>query len=167
MGLARWPRPIWSTCIAADGQDIAGRHYYRPRLEAVAAKYASQFGKVKLFTIDEVFGGWQKAQTTHSADGGVFDQIYKPGQSLSGFRLSRIGSPQERPGLRLLSSAALSSCRFARFATHRPPRTWPGAAIRAKLSSAFNGEMVQPAISWGAMKSSPLPSSGFDLAQGA
>ena len=63
-----------------DGQDIAGRHYYRPRLEAVAAKYAAQFGNVKLFTIDEVFGGWQKAQTTHFADGGIFDQIYKPGQ---------------------------------------------------------------------------------------
>ena len=63
-----------------DGQDIAGRHYYRPRLEAVAAKYATQFGNVKLFTIDEVFGGWQKAQTTHFADGGIFDQIYKPGQ---------------------------------------------------------------------------------------
>ncbi len=56
------------------------RHYYRPRLEAVAAKYASQFRKVELFTIDEVFGGWQKAQTTHFADGGIFDQIYKPGQ---------------------------------------------------------------------------------------
>jgi sulfate/thiosulfate transport system substrate-binding protein len=64
----------------ADGQDIAGRHYYRPRLEAAAAKYATQFGNVKLFTIDEVFGGWQKAQTTHFADGGIFDQIYKPGQ---------------------------------------------------------------------------------------
>ncbi len=63
-----------------DGQDIAGRHYYRPRLEAVAAKYAAQFGTIKLFTIDEVFGGWQKAQTTHFADGGIFDQIYKPGQ---------------------------------------------------------------------------------------
>lgn len=63
-----------------DGQDIAGRHYYRPRLEAVAAKYATQFGSVKLFTIDEVFGGWQKAQTIHFADGGTFDQIYKPGQ---------------------------------------------------------------------------------------
>ena len=63
-----------------DGQEIAGRHYYRPRLEAAATKYASQFGKVKLFTIDEVFGGWQKAQTTHFADGGIFDQIYKPGQ---------------------------------------------------------------------------------------
>ena len=62
-----------------EGQDIAGRHYYRPRLEAAAARYASQFSKVNLFTVDEVFGGWQKAQTTHFADGGVFDQIYTPG----------------------------------------------------------------------------------------
>ncbi len=62
-----------------EGQDIAGRHYYRPRLEAAAARYASQFIKVSLFTVDEVFGGWQKAQATHFADGGVFDQIYTPG----------------------------------------------------------------------------------------
>jgi sulfate transport system substrate-binding protein len=62
-----------------EGQDIAGRHYYRPRLQAAAAKYAGQFAKVNLFTIDEVFGGWQKAQTAHFADGGVFDQIYQPG----------------------------------------------------------------------------------------
>ena len=44
----------------------------------VAAKYATQFPKVNLFTIDEVFGGWQKAQKTHFNDGGIFDQIYKP-----------------------------------------------------------------------------------------
>jgi sulfate transport system substrate-binding protein len=62
------------------GQDIVGRHYYRPRLQAAAAKYASQFSKVNLFTIDEVFGGWQKAQATHFADGGIFDQIFQPGQ---------------------------------------------------------------------------------------
>lgn len=58
-----------------DGQDIAGKHYYRPRDAKVAAKYTKQFAPVKLFTIDEVFGGWQKAQKTHFADGGVFDQI--------------------------------------------------------------------------------------------
>jgi sulfate transport system substrate-binding protein len=59
-----------------EGQDIAGRHYYRPRLEKVAAKYAGQFTKISLVTVDDVFGGWQKAQKTHFADGGVFDQIY-------------------------------------------------------------------------------------------
>jgi sulfate transport system substrate-binding protein len=62
-----------------EGQDIAGRHYYRPRLASAASKYASQFTQVTLFTIDEAFGGWQKAQTKHFADGGVFDQIYVPG----------------------------------------------------------------------------------------
>jgi sulfate transport system substrate-binding protein len=60
------------------GQDIAARHYYRPRLKSVAAKYSAQFPTMKLFTVDEVFGGWQKAQKTHFADGGVFDQIYQP-----------------------------------------------------------------------------------------
>ena len=60
------------------GQEIAAKHYYRPRLEAVRTKYAGTFPKVELFTIDEVFGGWQKAQKTHFADGGVFDQIQKP-----------------------------------------------------------------------------------------
>ena len=63
-----------------EGQDVAGRNFYRPRLEAVASKYATQFPKVSLFTIDEVFGGWQKAQSTHFADGGVFDQIYLAGR---------------------------------------------------------------------------------------
>jgi len=58
-----------------EGQEIAGRHYYRPRDAEVSARYAKQFAPVKLFTIDEVFGGWTKAQNTHFADGGVFDQI--------------------------------------------------------------------------------------------
>ena len=57
------------------GQDIAGRNFYRPRDPAVAAKYARQFGKLDLFTID-LFGGWTKAQKTHFDDGGVFDRIY-------------------------------------------------------------------------------------------
>jgi sulfate transport system substrate-binding protein len=63
-----------------EGQEIVARNYYRPRNEAVAKKYASTFPKIKLVTIDEVFGGWQKAQKTHFADGGVFDQIYQPGK---------------------------------------------------------------------------------------
>ena len=61
-----------------EGQEIAAKNFYRPRLESVATKYADKFPKVNLFTIDEVFGGWQKAQKTHFADGGVFDQLYKP-----------------------------------------------------------------------------------------
>jgi sulfate/thiosulfate transport system substrate-binding protein len=64
-----------------EGQEISAKHFYRPRDAKVAAKYASTFANVKLFTIDEAFGGWQKAQKTHFADGGSFDQIYKPGGS--------------------------------------------------------------------------------------
>jgi len=59
-----------------DGQEIAAKHYYRPRNSQIAEKYASQFQPVNLFTIDEVFGGWQNAQKTHFADKGTFDQIY-------------------------------------------------------------------------------------------
>jgi len=59
-----------------EGQDIIGQHHFRPTDPAAAAKYAGQFGRVNLFTIDQVFGGWTVAQKTHFADGGVFDQIY-------------------------------------------------------------------------------------------
>ena len=59
-----------------EGQEIAAKNYYRPRLESVAKKYEKQFPKINLITIDDVFGGWQKAQKTHFADGGTFDQIY-------------------------------------------------------------------------------------------
>jgi sulfate/thiosulfate transport system substrate-binding protein len=61
------------------GQEIAAKHYYRPRDPAVAAKYQAQFAKIQLFTVDQAFGGWQAAQKAHFADGGSFDQIYKPG----------------------------------------------------------------------------------------
>ena len=60
-----------------DGQEIAARNSYRPRDPEIAAKYAASFPKVELFTIDEVFGGWTKAQKEHFAEGGIFDQIYK------------------------------------------------------------------------------------------
>jgi len=59
-----------------EGQDIAARNFYRPIDPTVAAKYAKNFPTIKLFTIDDTFGGWAKAQKTHFADGGVFDQIY-------------------------------------------------------------------------------------------
>ena len=62
-----------------EGQETAARNYYRPTNAKVAAKYAGQFPKVALFTINDAFGGWQKAAKTHFADGGTFDQIYKPG----------------------------------------------------------------------------------------
>ena len=61
-----------------EGQDIAGRSFYRPRGEKAAAKYSAVFPKLNLFTIDEVFGGWQKAQNTHFNEGGLFDKIYQP-----------------------------------------------------------------------------------------
>ncbi len=59
-------------------QEIIAKNLYRPRNAAVAAKYAADFKKIPLVTIDDTFGGWTKAQATHFADGGVFDQIYKP-----------------------------------------------------------------------------------------
>lgn len=61
-----------------EGQEIAARNYYRPRLKEVADKYADKFPKLNLFTVDEVFGGWSKAQPKHFDDGGIFDQIYLP-----------------------------------------------------------------------------------------
>jgi ABC-type sulfate transport system substrate-binding protein len=59
-----------------EGQEIAAKNNYRPRSESVAKKYAAKFPNIRLFTIDKVFGGWAKAQTTYFNDGGVFDQIY-------------------------------------------------------------------------------------------
>nr|WP_315253875.1 sulfate ABC transporter substrate-binding protein [uncultured Duganella sp.] len=61
-----------------EAQDIIAKNYYRPATEKASKKYASQFPAVKLFTIAEVAGGWTKAQKTHFADGGLFDQIYQP-----------------------------------------------------------------------------------------
>jgi len=61
-----------------EGQELAAKNFYRPRDPEVLAKYGKQFKNISLFTIDEVFGGWNKAQATHFADGGVFDQIYAP-----------------------------------------------------------------------------------------
>lgn len=62
-----------------EGQEIAGKHFYRPRNKDVAAKFAKQFPNIQLFTIDEKFGGWTKAQKDHFDDDGIFDQIYQPG----------------------------------------------------------------------------------------
>ena len=80
----RGTRPVAEAYLAflytEEGQRIAARHYYRPRLPAVATASEKDFPRITLFTIDEVFGGWQKAQTVHFADGGVFDQIYATGK---------------------------------------------------------------------------------------
>ena len=61
-----------------EAQDIIAKNYYRPATDKAAKKYASQFAKVNLFTIDQVAGGWTTAQKAHFADGGIFDQIYQP-----------------------------------------------------------------------------------------
>ncbi len=61
-----------------EGQEIIAKNHYRPTVAKQATKYAQQFAHVKLFTINELFGGWTKAQATHFADGGTFDQIYQP-----------------------------------------------------------------------------------------
>ena len=63
-----------------EGQEIAAKHYYRPRNATVAARHAAVFPKVTLITIDEVFGGWEKANAAHFADGGTFDQIFGVGK---------------------------------------------------------------------------------------
>jgi sulfate transport system substrate-binding protein len=60
-----------------EGQEIAAKHHYRPRSAAIAKKFADRFPRLALFTVDEVFGGWRKAQKTHFDDGGAFDQAYQ------------------------------------------------------------------------------------------
>jgi sulfate/thiosulfate-binding protein len=62
-----------------EGQEIAAKHHYRPRLESVAIRHAKEFPPIRLFTVDEVFGGWHAAHKAHFVDGGTFDQIYVPG----------------------------------------------------------------------------------------
>ena len=77
-GTSEVARAYLEYIYSEEGQEIAARHYYRPRLAKVAARHSGTFPTVNLFTIDEIFGGWQKAQATHFADGGAFDQIYQP-----------------------------------------------------------------------------------------
>jgi sulfate/thiosulfate-binding protein len=60
------------------GQELAAQHFFRPKNQAILAKYSSRYNPLDLFTVDEVAGGWQKAQQVHFADGGIFDQIYQP-----------------------------------------------------------------------------------------
>ena len=60
-----------------EGQDIAGKHFYRPISPKAQAKYAHQFPKISLFTIEQAFGGWANAKKIHFSDGGTFDQIYQ------------------------------------------------------------------------------------------
>ena len=62
-----------------ESQEVVAKHFFRPRNADVLARHRAQFPAVALFTIDAVFGGWEKAQVEHFADGGIFDQIYQPG----------------------------------------------------------------------------------------
>ncbi|HEY0833437.1 MAG TPA: sulfate ABC transporter substrate-binding protein [Azospirillum sp.] len=63
-----------------EGQELAAKHFYRPRQPELASQYAGRFADVRLVTIDQAFGGWRDAQKKHFADGGVFDDIHKPGR---------------------------------------------------------------------------------------
>ena len=75
-GTAEVAKAYLEYLYSPEGQELAAKHHYRPRDQAVLAKHAKDFAPVQLFTIDEVFGGWDKAQNTHFVDGGIFDQIY-------------------------------------------------------------------------------------------
>ncbi len=70
---------ICSICIQTAGQEIAAKHYFRPRNAKVLERHQAQFASLKLFTINDVFGGWDQAHEKHFADGGVFDRIYRVG----------------------------------------------------------------------------------------
>jgi sulfate transport system substrate-binding protein len=78
-GTAAMAKAYLEFLYTEQGQEIGAKRFYRPRLKSIADKYASQFPKINLFTVDEVFGGWQTAQKKHFSDGGIFDQIYQPG----------------------------------------------------------------------------------------
>jgi sulfate transport system substrate-binding protein len=73
----RWRRPTWQYLYSEEGQEVAAKHFFRSKL-AAAAKAGPHFPEIKLYTIKTVFGGWTEAQKKHFADGGVFDQIYRP-----------------------------------------------------------------------------------------
>jgi sulfate transport system substrate-binding protein len=77
-GTADVARAYLEYLYSDEGQEIAAKNFYRPRNQAIAAKYAANFTQLKLVAVDQEFGSWQKAQATHFADGGVFDQIYQP-----------------------------------------------------------------------------------------
>jgi len=63
------------------GQELAAQHFFRPKNQTILARYATRYQPVELFTVNEIAGGWQKAQRVHFADGGIFDQIQQFNQS--------------------------------------------------------------------------------------
>jgi sulfate/thiosulfate-binding protein len=76
-GTAKLAQAYLEFLYSPTGQELAAKHYFRPRDEAILAKYAERFPKIPLFTIEEIAGGWTQAQKVHFSDGGVFDQIYE------------------------------------------------------------------------------------------
>lgn len=74
-GTAKLAKAYLEYLYSDEGQEIAAKNFFRPRAEKLAQKYAGQFGKLELFSVDAVFGSWARAQKTHFAEGGVFDQI--------------------------------------------------------------------------------------------
>ncbi|MBD8067647.1 sulfate ABC transporter substrate-binding protein [Bacillus sp. PS06] len=77
-GTAEVAKAYLDFLYSEEGQELAAKHYYRPRLPEIVEKYKESFPEINLFTIDEVFGGWTNAQQTHFSDGGIFDEIYQP-----------------------------------------------------------------------------------------
>lgn len=77
-GTANVARAYLEYLYSETGQEIAAKHFYRPTLETVAAKHTDTFPKLELFTVAEMFGGWQQAHRDHFTEGGSFDRIYKP-----------------------------------------------------------------------------------------
>jgi len=78
-GTQRVARAYLEYLYTPEIQAVAARHFYRPQLAAVAARYTEQFPEIERFTVDEVFGGWAKAQQVHFGDGGEFDRLYQDG----------------------------------------------------------------------------------------
>lgn len=76
-GTAKVARAYLEYLYSDEAQQIIAKHHYRPRSEKVSAQYASSFPRLTLYTVDDLFGGWKKAQQTYFADGGIFDEIYK------------------------------------------------------------------------------------------
>lgn len=79
-GTAKVARAYLEYLFSDPGQELAAKHYFRPRNEVILAKYSDRFKTLELLSVDEVFGGWRNAQTIHFNDGGVFDQIYQVGK---------------------------------------------------------------------------------------
>ena len=77
-GIRRQATAYLQFLYSEPAQEVIARHFFRPRSEIIAKKYAREFKVIKLFTVDELFGSWKSAQKKHFDDGGEFDQIFQP-----------------------------------------------------------------------------------------